>query len=41
MAKVGEGDERWIVDDLGAQGTNVSAEQLLQSDNSSQIISRL
>lgn len=24
MAKAGEGDERWIVDDLGSQGTNVS-----------------
>ena len=24
MAKAGEGDERWIVDDLGTQGTNVS-----------------
>ena len=25
MAKAGEGDERWIVDDLGSQGTNVSS----------------
>ncbi|CAK0780341.1 hypothetical protein CVIRNUC_005018 [Coccomyxa viridis] len=25
MAKAGEGDERWIVDDLGSQGTNVNS----------------
>ena len=25
MAKAGEGDERWIVDDMGSQGTNVSS----------------
>ena len=25
MAKAGEGDERWIVDDLGSQGTNVGS----------------
>jgi hypothetical protein len=34
MAKVGEGDARWIVNDLGDSGRNVNGAQLLRAGRS-------
>lgn len=40
MAKLGEGDERWIVDDMGSQGTNVRHQSQLHCILLLQIIRR-